>query len=182
MWVYQRCKKIQFLCKHFNDHLEATVDSDHRTMQLHLLATGTSTQRILKFSGDNPFLVKTEILANEYRMAKETILSGRQTPRRLAYVDNFPRALNRCFSTFLMSRSTFRRDWFWAHFTKNLFQNSWLGVNIALPRNISRPTLRAFATHRLRSAGLEDAPEKICRGNVFANKAHATANWSAWTQ
>jgi len=31
------------------------------------------------------------------------------------------------------------RLWFWVHFTKNLFQNSWLGVIIALSRNISRP-------------------------------------------
>jgi len=27
------------------------------------------------------------------------------------------------------------RLWFWAHFTKNLFQNSWLGVIIATRRN-----------------------------------------------
>ena len=47
------------------------------------------------------------------------------------------------------------RLWFWAHFTKNLFQNSWLGVIIALSRNISRPTWRSFAPHRLRSAGLD---------------------------
>jgi len=32
------------------------------------------------------------------------------------------------------------RLWFWAHFTKKLFQNSWLGVILALSRNISRPT------------------------------------------
>jgi len=44
------------------------------------------------------------------------------------------------------------RLWFWAHFTKNLFQNSWLGVIIAFSRNISRPTWRSFAAHRLRSA------------------------------
>jgi len=31
------------------------------------------------------------------------------------------------------------RLWFWAYFTRNLFQNSWLGVIIALSRNISRP-------------------------------------------
>jgi len=29
---------------------------------------------------------------------------------------------------------------FWGHFTKNLFQNSLLGVITALSRNISRPT------------------------------------------
>ena len=49
------------------------------------------------------------------------------------------------------------RLWFWTHFTKNLFQNSWLGAIIALSRNISRPTWRSFAAHRLRSAELEPA-------------------------
>jgi len=49
------------------------------------------------------------------------------------------------------------RLWFWAHFRKNLFQNSWLGVIIALSRNISQPTWRSFAAARLRSAALKHA-------------------------
>ena len=44
------------------------------------------------------------------------------------------------------------RLWFCAHFTKNLFLNTWLGVIIALSRNVSRSTWRSFAAHRLRSA------------------------------
>jgi len=54
------------------------------------------------------------------------------------------------------------RFWFWAHFTKNLFQNSWLRVIIALSRNISRPTWRRFAAQRLRSTRLAQLCCKCC--------------------
>jgi len=76
------------------------------------------------------------------------------------------------------------RLWFWAHFTKNLFQNSWLGVIIALSRNISRPTWRSFAAHRLRSAELQDVI-KICHYCAIYNK-HFSINQKfklhVWTQ
>jgi len=70
-------------------------------------------------------------------------------------------SLGQGFSTFFDVAAHFSpRLWFWAHFTKNLFQNSWLGAIIALSQNISWPTWRNFAahqwatTHRLRSTGL----------------------------
>jgi len=44
---------------------------------------------------------------------------------------------------------------FWAHFTQNVFQNIWLGVIIALSRNISPPTCRSFAAHRWRSTDIK---------------------------
>ena len=56
--------------------------------------------------------------------------------------------LRQCFSTFDVAAHFSPRLWFWAHFTKNLFQNSWLGVIIALSRNISRPTWRSFAANQ----------------------------------
>jgi len=77
-----------------------------------------------------------------------------------------------------------QRLWFWAHFTKNLFQNSWLNVIIALSRNISRLTWRSVAAHRLRSAELQDVI-KICRYYAIYN-THFSINQKfklhVWTQ
>ena len=66
------------------------------------------------------------------------------------------------------------RLWFWAHFTKNLFQNSWLGVIIATRRNYCVIS-EHFAAH-LKELRAPPVEKRCCRTQIRLREIyhHAT--------
>ena len=90
------------------------------------------------------------------------------------------RTLEQCFSTFLMLRPTFHRDWFWAHFPKNLFQNSWLGIIMAMKQSSHQLYRRVCVTrNHNRSSTLQSLKERV-RPQAHLS-ASRTKKWSYWS-